>query len=155
VRDQRKAGATNVKLLKGEIESIPLPDSSVDVILSNCVVNLSADREKVIAEAFCVLRPGGRLAVSNVVARGLVPEEVRRSVGLWIGCISGALEEGEYRRLLAAAGFTGIDVEPTRVYSVGDAKALLAGARIDAESMAPQVDGKLMSAFIRATKPVA
>jgi arsenite methyltransferase len=151
--NQRKAGATNVEFLKGEIENIPLPNGSVDVIISNCVINLSADKPRVIAEAFRVLKPGGRLAISDVVVRGSVPAEMRRSVELWIGCVSGALEESEYRRLLLAAGFTDVEVEPTRVYRFEDAGLLLAQAGIDAESVAHKVEGKFMSAFIRATKP--
>jgi arsenite methyltransferase len=152
--NQRKSGLANVEFLKGEIEQIPLPDNSVDVIISNCVINLSADKDRVLAEAFRVLRPGGRFAVSDVVVRGEVPAGVRRSVELWIGCVAGALEEGEYRAKLARAGFGAIEVEPTRVYRVEDAREFLAGAGIDAETIAPQVDGKFMSAFVRARKPV-
>ncbi len=151
--NQRKAGVENVEFLKGEIEAIPLPDSSVDVIISNCVINLSADKDRVFAEAFRVLRPGGRLAVSDVVVRGEVPAELRRSIELWIGCVAGALEEEEYRMKLAKAGFGGIEVEPTRIYRADDAREFLARAGFDAEAIAPQVDGKFMSAFVRARKP--
>jgi SAM-dependent methyltransferase len=151
--NQRKAGAQNVEFLKGEIEQIPLPDNTVDVIISNCVINLSADKDRVLAEAFRVLKPGGRFAVSDVVVRGEVPAVIRRSVELWIGCVAGALEEQEYRDKLGKAGFEGIDVEPTRVYRVEDARDFLAGSGIDADTIAPQVDGKFMSAFVRARKP--
>jgi arsenite methyltransferase len=153
--NQRKAGATNVEFLKGEIENIPLPDSSVDVIISDCVINLSADKDRVLREAFRVLKPGGRLAVSDVVTRGEVPEQVRQSMLLWVGCIAGALEETSYRTKLSAAGFQGIDIEPTRVYNLNDARGFLADQGIDADAIAPQVEGKFMSAFIRATKPLA
>ncbi len=153
--NQRKAGVHNVEFLKGEIEAIPLPDDSVDVIISNCVINLSADKDRVFAEALRVLRPGGRLAVSDVVVRGEVPSQIRRSIELWIGCVAGALEEEEYRARLAKAGFEAIDLEPTRIYRVEDARELLAGAGIDAEAVASQVDGKFMSAFVRARKPAA
>ena len=151
--NQRKAGVENVEFLKGEIESIPLPDNSVDVIISNCVINLSADKDKVMREAFRVLRPGGRLAVSDVVVRGEVPVEIRRRVELWVGCIAGALKDSEYQGKLAAAGFEGIEIEPTRVYKVEDAREFLSGAGIDADAIADQVDGKFLSAFIRAKKP--
>ncbi len=153
--NQRKAGVDNAEFLKGEIEAIPLPDDSVDVIISNCVINLSADKDRVFAEALRVLRPGGRLAVSDVVVRGEVPSQIRRSIELWIGCVAGALEEEEYRAKLAKAGFEAIDLEPTRIYRVEDARELLAGAGIDTEAIAPQVDGKFMSAFVRARKPAA
>ena len=153
--NQRKAGLENVEFLKGEIESIPLPDASVDVIISNCVINLSADKDRVFAEALRVLRPGGRLAVSDVVVRGEVPPAIRRSVELWIGCVAGALEEEEYRTKLAKAGFEAIDLEPTCIYRVEDARELLAGAGFDAEAIAAEVDGKFMSAFVRARKPAA
>ena len=153
--NQRKAGVDNAEFLKGEIEAIPLPDDSVDVIISNCVINLSADKDRVFAEALRVLRPGGRLAVSDVVVRGEVPSPIRRSIELWIGCVAGALEEEEYRAKLAKAGFEAIDLEPTRIYRVEDARELLAGAGIDADAIAPQVDGKFMSAFVRARKPAA
>jgi SAM-dependent methyltransferase len=152
--NQRKAGVANVEFLKGEIEQIPLPANSVDVIISNCVINLSADKDRVFAEAFRVLKPGGRLAVSDVVVRGEVPAEIRRNVELWIGCVAGALQEREYRDKLAVAGFEGIDVEPTRVYRVEDARDFLAGAGLDLDAVAPHVDGKFMSAFVRARKPV-
>jgi len=151
--NQRKAGLDNVEFLKGEIERIPLPDASVDVIISNCVINLSADKDRVLAEAFRVLRPGGRLAVSDVVVRGEVSPAIRRSVELWIGCVAGALGEDEYRDKLATAGFEAIDVEPTRVYRAEDAREFLAGAAVDAAAIAPEVDGKFMSAFVRARKP--
>lgn len=153
LENQRKAGVENVEFLKGEIENIPLPDNSVDVIISNCVINLSADKDRVLSEAFRVLRPGGRFAVSDIVVRGEVPSEIRRNVELWIGCIAGALEESEYRSKLARAGFEEIEVEPTRVYRAADAQEFLAGAGLDAEAIAPQVDGKFMSAFVRARKP--
>jgi trans-aconitate methyltransferase len=151
--NQRKSELTNVEFLRGEIESIPLPDNSVDVIISNCVINLSADKSRVLREAFRVLKPGGRFAVSDVVLRGEVPDEVRASVLLWVGCIAGALEESDYASKLADAGFTSIDIEPTRIYKVEDARAFLAAEGIDVDAIAPQVDGKFMSAFIRAIKP--
>ncbi|HEY7519742.1 MAG TPA: arsenite methyltransferase [Methylomirabilota bacterium] len=151
--NQRRAGVANVEFLKGEIEHIPLPDASVDVIISNCVINLSADKDRVLAEAFRVLKPGGRFAVSDVVVRGDVPAAIRRNVELWIGCVAGALEEQEYRDKLAKAGFESIGVEATRVYRVDDARDFLAAQGVDPESIAPQVDGKFMSAFVRATKP--
>ncbi len=151
--NQKKAGVTNVEFLKGEMEAIPLPDASVDVIISNCVINLSGDKDRVLAEAFRVLKPGGRFAVSDVVVRGEVPAEIRKSVELWIGCVAGALEEREYLDKLAGAGFEAIGVEPTRVYRVEDAREFLAGAGLDAEAIAPHVDGKFMSAFVRARKP--
>jgi arsenite methyltransferase len=153
--NQRKAGVENVEFLKGEIEDIPLPGDTVDVIISNCVINLSADKDRVFAEAIRVLRPGGRLAVSDVVVRGDVPAQIRRSVELWIGCVAGALAEDDYRAKLAKAGFEDIEVEPTRIYRMEDARDFLAGAGLDADAIAPQVDGKFMSAFIRARKPVA
>jgi SAM-dependent methyltransferase len=152
--NQRKAGVTNVEFVKGEIEAIPLPESSVDVIISNCVINLSADKDRVLAEAFRVLKPGGRLAVSDVVVRGEVPAVIRRSVELWIGCVAGALEEGEYRAKLGKAGFEAIDVEPTRIYRTEDAREFLDREGIDAAAIAPSVDGKFMSAFVRARKPL-
>jgi len=151
-QNQRTAGVGNVEFLKGEIESIPLPDGSMDVVISNCVINLSADKDRVLAEAFRVLKPGGRFAVSDVVVRGAVPPAIRRSVELWIGCVAGALEEREYREKLARAGFEAIDVEPTRVYRVEDARELRAGSGIDA-ALAAEVDGTFMSAFVRARKP--
>ena len=151
--NQKKAGATNVEFLKGEIEHIPLPDNSVDVIISNCVINLSADKDQVIREAFRVLKPGGRFAVSDVVTRGQVPEQLRRDMLLWVGCIAGALDEGDYSAKLKSAGFEQVDVEPTRVYRIEDAREFLTGKGIDVDAMAKEVDGKFMSAFIRATKP--
>jgi SAM-dependent methyltransferase len=151
--NQRRAGIENVEFLKGEIESIPLPDNSVDVIISNCVINLSADKDKVLHEAFRVLKPGGRFAVSDVVVRGDVPDQVRRSMEMWVGCIAGALHEYEYVAKLARAGFDGIDIEPTRVYSIDDARQFLTGEGIDVDAIAPQVKDKFMSAFIRAVKP--
>ena len=151
--NKRKAGLSNVEFLKGEIEHIPLPDNSVDVIISNCVINLSADKDKVLREAFRVLKPGGRFAVSDVVTRGEMLPEIRQSVLLWVGCVAGALEENEYRSKLVAAGFDKVEVEPTRVYKAEDAREFLAEQGIDAETLAPQVDGKFMSAFIRAAKP--
>jgi arsenite methyltransferase len=151
--NKRKAGAANVEFLKGEIEHIPLPDNSVDVIISNCVINLSADKDKVLKEAFRVLKPSGRFAVSDVVTRGEMLPEIRQSVLLWVGCVAGALEENEYRSKLAAAGFEQIDVEPTRIYRAEDAREFLSGQGIDMDDIAPQVDGKFMSAFVRAVKP--
>lgn len=151
--NQRKAGVQNVEFLKGEIENIPLPDGSVDVVISNCVINLSADKGRVLREAFRVLRPGGRFAVSDVVVRGPVPAEIRKNVELWIGCIAGALAESEYRTKLAGAGFEGIEVETTRTYQVEDARQFLAAKGIDVDAVAPQVEGKFASAFIRARKP--
>jgi arsenite methyltransferase len=151
--NQRQAGVDNVEFLKGEIENIPLPDNSVDVMISNCVINLSADKSRVLREAFRVLKPGGRFAVSDVVVRGEVHERVRASMLLWVGCIAGALEEREYTTKLTQAGFTGISIEPTRVYSIEDARHFLVEAGIDVDAVAPLVDGKFMSAFIRATKP--
>ena len=151
--NQRKAGVTNVEFLKGEIENIPLPDASVDVIISNCVINLSADKRRVLAEAFRVLKPGGRFAVSDVVVRGEVPAEVRRSMELWVGCVAGALEEKEFKALLEASGFTGVDIEPTRIYRVDDARAFLQSAGLDVDVVAKEVDGRFMGAFVRGTKP--
>ena len=151
--NQRKAGIENVEFLKGEIENIPLPDDSVDVIISNCVINLSADKDRVLREAYRVLKPGGRFAVSDVVVRGAVPPDIRRSIELWAGCVAGALEESEYRLKLAAAGFEAIQVEPTRIYRVEDARQLLSSEGIDVDAIAPLVDGKFMSAFVRAKKP--
>jgi SAM-dependent methyltransferase len=151
--NQRQAGVENVEFLKGEIESIPLPDNSVDVVISNCVINLSADKSRVLREAFRVLKPGGRFAVSDVVVRGEVHEQVRKSMLLWVGCIAGALEEREYAAKLAQAGFGSISMEPTRVYSVEDARHFLVEAGIDVDAIAPLIEGKFMSAFIRATKP--
>jgi SAM-dependent methyltransferase len=151
--NQRQAGVANVEFLKGDMEQIPLPDQSVDVIISNCVINLAADKDKVLGEAFRVLRPGGRFAVSDVVVRGNVPPEIRRSVELWIGCIAGALEENEYRAKLTAAGFTTVDLEETRAYRAEDARAALADAGIEVDEVAHLVDGKFYSAFVRATRP--
>jgi arsenite methyltransferase len=151
--NQRQAGVQNVEFLKGEIENIPLPDNSVDVIISNCVINLSADKDRVLREAFRVLKPGGRFAVSDVVVHGNVPQQVRDSVLLWVGCIAGALQDTEYASKLADAGFEAIEVEPTRTYYVEDARAFLTGQGVDVDAIAPLVDGKFMSAFIRAKKP--
>jgi SAM-dependent methyltransferase len=151
--NQRQAGATNVEFLKGEIENIPLPDKSVDVVISNCVINLSADKSRVLHEAFRVLRPGGRFAVSDVIVRGAVPAAVRASMLLWVGCIAGALEESDYRDRLIAAGFTDVSFEPTRTYDVEDARVFLHEAGISVDAIAPEVEGKFLSAFIRATKP--
>jgi ubiquinone/menaquinone biosynthesis C-methylase UbiE len=153
--NQRRAGAANVEFLKGEIENIPLPDNSVDVVISNCVINLSADKSRVLQEAYRVLRPRGRFAVSDVVVRGEVPADVRKNVELWVGCVAGAMEESEYRRKLAAAGFEEIEIEPTRVYSVEDARQFLTTQGIDVDAIAPQVEGKFTSAFVRAKKPAA
>jgi SAM-dependent methyltransferase len=151
--NKRKAGAENVEFLKGEIENIPLPDNSVDVIISNCVINLSADKDRVLREAFRVLKPGGRLAVSDVVTRGEMIPEIRQSVLLWVGCMAGALEENEYLGKLAAAGFEQIELEPTRIYRVEDAREFLSSSGIDVDAIASQVDEKFMSAFVRAVKP--
>jgi SAM-dependent methyltransferase len=151
--NQRKAGVSNVEFLKGEIENIPLPDNSVDVIISNCVINLSGDKDKVLREAFRVLKPGGRFAVSDVVVRGEVPAEIRRSIELWVGCVAGALEDTEYQSKLEAAGFESIGIEPTRIHTVEDARQFLAGQGFDVDRIAAQVDGKFISAFIRAVKP--
>src|ERR1700723_3225954 len=151
--NRRKAGAENVEFLKGEIEHIPLPDNSVDAIISNCVINLSADKDLVLREAFRVLKPGGRFAVSDVVTRGEMLPEIRRSMLLWVGCVAGALEENEYRSKLASAGFEAIEIEPTRIYRIEDAREFLSGKDIDVDAIAPQVDGKFMSAFVRAAKP--
>ena len=151
--NQQKSGLTNVEFLKGAIESIPLPDDSVDVIISNCVINLSGDKDRVIREAFRVLKPGGRFAVSDVVVRGDVPAEIRKSMELWVGCIAGALEEYEYRDKLFTAGFESIDIEPTRVYKSEEARDFLAAAGLDPEKVGPDIDGKFMSAFVRAVKP--
>ena len=153
--NQRNAGATNVEFLKGTIEAIPLPDQSVDVIISNCVINLSADKDSVLREAFRVLEPGGRFAVSDVVVRGPVPAEIRRSLELWVGCVAGALEEDEYTAKLSAAGFEGIEVETWRVYRVEDARSFLAESGIDVDRLAPEIDGKIASAFIRGRRPAA
>jgi arsenite methyltransferase len=151
--NKRKAGADNVEFLKGEIEHIPLPDNSVDVIISNCVINLSADKDRVLREAFRVLKPGGRLAVSDVVTRGEIAPEIRKSVLLWVGCVAGALRDDEYRDKLSAAGYEQIAIEVTRVYHAEDARSFLASAGVDVDAIAAQVDGKFISAFIRAVKP--
>jgi arsenite methyltransferase len=151
--NQRNSGVENVEFLKGEIENIPLPDNSVDVVISNCVINLSADKDRVLREAFRVLKPGGRFAVSDVVTRGEVPAGIRENMLLWVGCIAGALDDGQYAAKLGAAGFDGIDIEPTRVYNIEDARTFLTGQGVDVDAMAPLVEGKFMSAFIRATKP--
>jgi arsenite methyltransferase len=151
--NKRKSGAENVEFLKGEIEHIPLPDNTVDVIISNCVINLSADKDRVLREAFRVLKPGGRFAVSDVVTHGEMPAEIRQSVLLWVGCIAGALEENEYRAKLLSAGFDRIEVEPTRIYRIEDAREFLSRQNMDVDAIAPQVDGKFMSAFVRAVKP--
>jgi arsenite methyltransferase len=151
--NKRKAGAENVEFLKGEIENIPLPNNSVDVIISNCVINLSADKDRVLRESFRVLKPGGRFAVSDVVTRGAIPDEIRQKVLLWVGCIAGALDETEYRSMLQAAGFEQIEVEPTRIYRVAEAREFLASAGVNVDGIASQVDEKFMSAFVRATKP--
>jgi SAM-dependent methyltransferase len=154
-QNQRKAGVENVEFLKGEIENIPLPDNSVDVIISNCVINLATDKARVFREALRVLKPGGRFAVSDVVVRGEVPAEIRRSMELWVGCIAGALEEIEYVKKLAAAGFDSIEIEPTRVYDIEDARQFLTGRGLDVDAIAPLVQDKFMSAFVRAIKPAA
>jgi SAM-dependent methyltransferase len=151
----RQAGATNVEFLEGTIEAIPLPEGSIDVVISNCVINLSPDKDAVLREAFRVLRPGGRFAVSDVIVRGVVPPEVRRSMELWVGCIAGALQEDEYVSKLRSAGFTDIEVEPWRVYDVEDARAFLAGGGIDVDRIAADVQDRFASAFIRARKPAA
>ncbi len=153
--NKRKAGVENVEFLRGEIENIPLPDNSVDVIISNCVINLSADKDRVLREAFRVLKPGGRFAVSDVVTRGEIMPAIRQSVLLWVGCVAGALDEEEYRSKLARAGFEHIEVEPTRIYRAEDAREFLSGQNIDVDALAPQVDGKFLSAFVRAVKPMA
>jgi SAM-dependent methyltransferase len=153
--NKRKSGIENVEFLRGEIEQIPLPDNSVDVIISNCVINLSADKSRVLREAFRVLKPGGRLAVSDVVTRGEILPEIRQSVLLWAGCVAGALDEDEYRGKLAAAGFERVDVEPTRIYRAEDAREFLNDKGIDVDAIAPQIDGKFMSAFVRAVKPLS
>jgi arsenite methyltransferase len=153
--NRRKAGAENVEFLKGEIERIPLPDNSVDVIISNCVINLSADKDQVLREAFRVLKPGGRFAVSDVVTRGEIAPEIRQSVLLWVGCVAGALKDDEYRNKLSAAGFEQIDIEPTRVYRPEDALEFLSAEGLDLDTIGPEVDGKFMSAFVRAVKPAS
>jgi SAM-dependent methyltransferase len=152
--NKRKAGAENVEFLKGEIENIPLPDNSVDVVISNCVINLSPDKARVLREAYRVLKPGGRLAVSDIVTRGAIVPEIRKSILLWVGCVAGALDETDYRKNLESAGFENIEMEPTRTYRAEDAREFLASAGIDADAIAPRVDGKIFSAFVRGTKPV-
>src|SRR6516225_10775159 len=151
--NKKKAGADNVEFLKGEIENIPLPDNSVDVVISNCVINLSADKDRVLREAFRVLKPDGRFAVSDVVVHGDIPPEVRKSVLLWVGCVAGALQDAEYRSKLADAGFEAIEIEPTRLYQIGKLRTFLTGQGVDVDAIALQVDGKVVSAFVRATKP--
>jgi arsenite methyltransferase len=153
--NQRKAGATNVEFLKGTIEAIPLPDNSVDVIISNCVINLSTDKDAVLREAFRVLKPGGRFAVSDVVVHGDVPAEVKRNMELWVGCVAGALQDSEFDAKLRAAGFTDVEIEPWRVYNIEDARAFLAEGGLDVDTLAPQVQGKFLSAFVRGRKPEA
>lgn len=153
--NQKKAGVENVEFLKGEIENIPLPDNSVDVIISNCVINLSGDKDKVLLEAFRVLKPGGRFAVSDVVTRGEIPQDLKRNMELWVGCVAGALRDYDYVAKLAKAGFDAIDIEPTRVYTVEDARQFLTGSGFDVDAIASEVEGKVMSAFVRATKPVS
>jgi SAM-dependent methyltransferase len=153
--NQKKSGLENVEFLKGEIEQIPLPDNSVDVIISNCVINLSADKDRVLREAFRVLKPGGRFAISDVVVRGDVPAEIRRNIELWVGCVAGALQDSEYRQKLTAAGFEAVDLEPTRIYKAEDAREFLAAEGIDVAAIAPAIDGTFMSAFVRARKPLA
>jgi arsenite methyltransferase len=152
--NKMKSGIENVEFLRGEIEHIPLPDNSVDVVISNCVINLSADKDRVLRETFRVLKPGGRFAVSDVVTRGEIQPEIRKSVLLWVGCIAGALDENEYRAKLASAGFEKVEVEPTRIYRVEDAREFLAGSGIDVDALAAEAEGKFMSAFVRATKPL-
>jgi SAM-dependent methyltransferase len=151
--NQKKAGLQNVEFLKGQIENIPLPENGVDVVISNCVINLSADKDRVLAEAYRVLRPGGRFAVSDVVVRGDVPPEIRRNIELWVGCVAGALKDSEYMSKLTAAGFEDVTIEPTRVYKVEDARQFLSAQGVDADAIASQVEGKFVSAFIRAKKP--
>jgi arsenite methyltransferase len=153
--NQRKAGVENVEFLRGEIENIPLPQDFVDVVISNCVINLSADKDRVLREAFRVLKPGGRFAVSDVVVRGPVPPAIRKSIELWVGCVAGAMDESDYRAKLAAAGFAEIEIEPTRVYGIEDARQFLAAQGIDVDAIAPEVEDKFASAFIRAKKPAA
>ena len=151
--NQRKAGVTNVEFLKGDIEQIPLPDNSIDLIISNCVINLSPDKDQVLKEAFRVLKPGGRLAVSDIVVRGAMPQEIRHSVELWAGCVAGALEESVYLAKLQQAGFEQTSIQPTRIYSSEDAREFLMGAGLNVESVSKEIDGKFMSGFIRAIKP--
>jgi arsenite methyltransferase len=153
--NKRKSGLTNVEFLKGEIENIPLPENFIDVIISNCVINLSGDKDRVLAEAFRVLKPGGRFAVSDVVVKGEVPEQIRKNMELWIGCVAGALSEEDYAAKLGQAGFDHIEIEPTRIYEIEDARSFLSGHGLDVEAAAPEVQGKFRSAFVRATKPPA
>src|ERR1700730_16412301 len=153
--NKRKSGLENVEFLRGQIENIPLPDNSVDVVISNCVINLSGDKDRVLKEAFRVLKPGGRFAISDVVVRGEVPQQIRKSMELWVGCVAGALTDTEYQRKLSAAGFESIDIEPTRIYSIDDAKEFLNAAGIDADAVAPQIRDKFISALVRAQKPAA
>jgi arsenite methyltransferase len=153
--NQKKAGIENVEFLKGAIENVPLPDNSVDVIISNCVINLSGDKDRVLREAFRVLKPGGRFAISDVLVRGEIPDNVRKSMELWVGCIAGALEENEYREKLARAGFASIDVESTRIYKIEEAREFLEAAGLDAATVGPLIEGKFISAFVRATKPAS
>ena len=153
--NQRQAGIENVEFLRGEIEAIPLPDAAVDVVISNCVINLSGDKRRVLAEAFRVLRPGGRFAVSDVVVRGSLPAALRRNLELWVGCVAGALEETEFKDLLREVGFESPEIEPTRVYRLEDAREFLAAAGLDVDSLAPEVEGRIMGAFVRARKPAA
>ena len=153
--NKRKSGLSNAEFLKGEIENIPLPDNSVDVIISNCVINLSGDKDRVLKEAFRVLKPGGRFAISDVVVRGNVPAEIKKNMELWVGCVAGALGDYEYVAKLAKAGFEGVDIETTRVYSIEDARTFLAGQGLDVDALAKEVEGKFISAFVRATKPAA
>jgi arsenite methyltransferase len=154
-QNQDRAGIANAEFLKGEIENIPLPDNAVDVVISNCVINLSADKGAVLREVFRVLKPGGRFAVSDIVVRGEVPADIRRNVELWVGCVAGALHEKEYQTLLAAAGFEDIGIEPTRIYKAADAHEFLIGQGLDVELLSSEIDGKFMSAFVRARKPLA
>jgi len=151
--NKRKSGIRNVEFLKGEIENIPLPDNSVDVIISNCVINLSGNKDRVLSEAYRVLKPGGRFAVSDVVTKGEILPQIRQSVLLWVGCIAGALDENEFRKKLGAVGFEDIEIEPTRIYRVDDARGFLSGQGFDVDKIAPQIDGKFMAAFVRAVKP--
>jgi len=153
--NQRQAGVDNVEFLRGEIEDVPLPDGAVDVVISNCVINLSGDKRRVLSEAFRVLRPGGRFAVSDVVVRGELPAALRRNMELWVGCVAGALEEAEFKRLLAEVGFENPEIEPTRIYAFEDARDFLAGSGLDADALAAAVEGRVMAAFVRATKPAA
>ncbi len=154
-RNLEKTGLQNVEFLNGQLESVPLPDESIDVIISNCVINLSGDKRLALREAFRVLKPGGRFAVSDVVVRGEIPSELRRNLELWVGCVAGALEESEFKRLLTEVGFENAEIEPTRIYRAEDARAFLANAGLDVDEIAPEVEGRIMGAFVRATKPLA